>query len=423
MTYWVAGAAIGGAVIGGAVQSSAASKAAKAQTQAAELANETQMAQYNQTREDQAPFMERGNQAGNRLQYLLGLSPTPAGSAKMPSRDELRAQFLPQFTSKGGMQQVDGWEIPDNGAGDSQWTRTTGMAPGAEVIDEVGLNAAIDQHLQQQAQQQAQQQQAAQSDPAYGSLSRSFSAQDMNADPIYSQLAPGIQSSIQRSTNDLNQRGDFANSLLHQFGAADFQKDPGYDFRMREGQKSVENSAAARGMQLSGATLKAMQRFGQDFASNEYGKASDRFSADRSFAANEYGNAFNRLSADRSFGADQMNSSYNRFNTNTTNQYNRLAGVAGTGQQSNALVAGLGANMANQVSQNQLGVGNAQAASGIAGANAVSGAIGQGYNMYQGQQLMNSLGNRGASGTGGSSTLPSGSYQWNGGAVQDWENY
>jgi hypothetical protein len=37
-----------------------------------------------------------------------------------------------------------------------------------------------------------------------------------------------------------------------------------------EGQKGIDNSAAARGGVLSGATLKATERFRQDYATNEY---------------------------------------------------------------------------------------------------------------------------------------------------------
>jgi len=43
-----------------------------------------------------------------------------------------------------------------------------------------------------------------------------------------------------------------------------FQADPGYAFRLSEGQKALERSAAARGGLLSGGTGKALQRFGQE---------------------------------------------------------------------------------------------------------------------------------------------------------------
>lgn len=52
-------------------------------------------------------------------------------------------------------------------------------------------------------------------------------------------------------------------------------------------------------------------------------------------------------------------------------------------------------NTANQISNNQTGAGNARASGYIGSANALTGAIGQGYNMYQGNQMLNLLQNRG----------------------------
>ena len=54
------------------------------------------------------------------------------------------------------------------------------------------------------------------------------------------------------------------------------QMDPGYGFRLGEGLKAIERSAAARGGLMSGATGKALQRYGQDLASQEYGAAYNR---------------------------------------------------------------------------------------------------------------------------------------------------
>jgi hypothetical protein len=52
--------------------------------------------------------------------------------------------------------------------------------------------------------------------------------------------------------------------------------DPGYNFRLGEGMKSLERNAAARGGLISGGALKAAQRYGQDYASNEFGNAYGR---------------------------------------------------------------------------------------------------------------------------------------------------
>ena len=65
------------------------------------------------------------------------------------------------------------------------------------------------------------------------------------------------------------------------FGMDQFQQDPGYAFRMSEGMKGLERSAAARGGLLSGGTLKGIQRFGQDLASQEFQNAFNRYGVER----------------------------------------------------------------------------------------------------------------------------------------------
>ena len=121
----------------------------------------------------------------------------------------------------------------------------------------------------------------------------------------------------------------------------DQNTDPGYGFRFSEGMKGLERGAAARGGLLSGAALKGITRYGQDMGSQEYQ------------------NAFNRYTT--GFNA----------NTGERNQlYNRLAGVAGTGQNAVGSVTAQGANMANNIGNaymtNAANTGNAaMAAAGI----------------------------------------------------------
>jgi hypothetical protein len=140
-----------------------------------------------------------------------------------------------------------------------------------------------------------------------------------------------------------------------EFGMDKFKSDPGYAFRMSEGMKALERSAAARGGLLSGATLKGTQRFGQDLASQEYQ------------------NAFNRYQAER---------------LGTLNPYQALSGTAQT--SANVLTNAAG-NLGGQLGSNIIGAGNAQAAGQIGQANAIVGGLGQGINFYQNQQLLNRL--------------------------------
>jgi hypothetical protein len=75
-------------------------------------------------------------------------------------------------------------------------------------------------------------------------------------------------------------------SMAQPFDMNRFQADPGYGFRMSEGMKALENSAAARGGLLSGSTVKGATRFGQDLASQEYQNAFNRYQVERAARLN-----------------------------------------------------------------------------------------------------------------------------------------
>jgi hypothetical protein len=65
------------------------------------------------------------------------------------------------------------------------------------------------------------------------------------------------------------------------FSMQTFQQDPGYGFRLKEGQQALDRSAAARGGLISGGALKAAQRYGQDMGSQEYMNAFNRYQTER----------------------------------------------------------------------------------------------------------------------------------------------
>ena len=165
-------------------------------------------------------------------------------------------------------------------------------------------------------------------------------------------------------------------SLARPFGTEQFQADPGYAFRQAEGMKALERSAAARGGLLSGGTLKGIQRFGQDLASQEYG------------------NAFNRYQIERSA------------------RLNPLQSLMGSGQSAtNVMTGNIGQSNQNQQA-NILGAGQARASGYVGQANALGGAlssIGQAaasYPLMQAQMnYFNALG-RGGGGGGGSVIQP-----------------
>ena len=80
----------------------------------------------------------------------------------------------------------------------------------------------------------------------------------------------------------VNALADYATASQYTpFGMAQFEADPGYQFRMSEGLKALERSAASRGILQSGGTLKDITRFGQDLASQEYQNAFLRYLEER----------------------------------------------------------------------------------------------------------------------------------------------
>ena len=173
-------------------------------------------------------------------------------------------------------------------------------------------------------------------------------------------------------------------SAMRNFGAGDFQADPGYAFRLSEGLKGMNATAAARGGLLSGNALRAGQEYGQQMGSQEYQNAFNRYQANRAAQAQEYGNAFNRFQTER---------------TNTLAPLQSLAGVGQSATQQaqqaaqNYATGASGAlgNFGNAQASNIIGQGNARASGYIGGANALSGGIGQGINFYQNQQYLNNL--------------------------------
>ena len=65
------------------------------------------------------------------------------------------------------------------------------------------------------------------------------------------------------------------------FGMDQFKADPGYGFRLQEGLKQLGHQAGARGGLISGQTLKGLQDYAQNSASNEYTNAFNRYQTER----------------------------------------------------------------------------------------------------------------------------------------------
>lgn len=125
--------------------------------------------------------------------------------------------------------------------------------------------------------------------------------------------------------------------FMQAYSGQDIYDDPSYQFRLQQGQDSIQSGAAAQGGLLSGATQKALLSYGQEAASQEY------------------------------------NNAYNRFNADQTNQYNRLANLVGMGQNAAAQTGNAGMQTAQAVASNTMAGANAQAANQITQGNIKAG--------------------------------------------------
>ena len=184
-------------------------------------------------------------------------------------------------------------------------------------------------------------------------------------------------------------------SAMKNFGAADFQADPGYAFRLSEGMKALDRTAASRGGLLSGATLKGAQRYGSDLASQEYQNAFNRYQANRATQEQNYGNAFNRFQTERINTLAPLQSLAG-VGQSASQQAAQAAQAYGAGGSSTLGALGAGqtsalANYGAAQGSNIIGAGNARASGYLGGANAVSSSVGQGLKFYQNQNLMNQL--------------------------------
>lgn len=149
---------------------------------------------------------------------------------------------------------------------------------------------------------------------------------------------------VQGQIDGLNSMQSQVQKTPAEIGQDIMSQDPGYQFRLDQGNKAINAAASARGGSMGGGALKDLTRFGQDYSSAEYGKA-----------------------------------------------YDRLASMAGFGERSNNASAASGANYVNNSGQNYADIGNAEAAGAIGGANAISGGLASGANSFMQYNQMNKM--------------------------------
>lgn len=81
-----------------------------------------------------------------------------------------------------------------------------------------------------------------------------------------------------------------------------FEQEPGYQYRLNEGEKGISRMTAAGSLPSGGATLKALNRFNQDYASNEYGNAYNRWADNRNNLINQVGIGYGAAGAGANHG-------------------------------------------------------------------------------------------------------------------------
>lgn len=202
---------------------------------------------------------------------------------------------------------------------------------------------------------------AAQSAAMQGQISNQQMALQREQLEYQKQLQAPYRQAGEQALNKLIPLSDY-----EKFGMDQYKEDPGYAFRLAEGQKALDRQAAARGGLISGGALKAATRYGQEMGSQEYT------------------NAFNRYQTERAAQLQPLQS---------------LAGVGqtaaqtlgGAGQAMTAGMTGALGNYGNAASEAYIGAGNARASGYVGAANAMTQGLGGYLNYNQSQNMLNRL--------------------------------
>lgn len=142
--------------------------------------------------------------------------------------------------------------------------------------------------------------------------------------------ASGDQLMVQNGNDPSNFYRDKLQSMS-QPGGGDFQtSDPSYLFRLQQGQQALERSGGAQGLQGSGNMGIALQNYGQNAASQEFGAQFDRMKQGLGAVSQQYDTQMQRLMKMAGIDNDpaaaaKVNLGIEGENTNriqTANQYN-----------------------------------------------------------------------------------------------------
>lgn len=305
----IAGAGIVSSLMGAKSQAKAAQAAADAQLTGVRESNALQEKIFNQQRADTMPFRNNALAAGNSLYDALGID-TPDYTQNYLSQPQQTAQPKTPLT-------IDQFRQILNTLGPRE-------NPAGYGADGVSSTDPFSQRM-----------------PLGGGISQDDLLKLY--DSLYSQT--GSTGSTQSAEPSMRQRSDSFGWLNKQFTGQDLQNEPGYQFGLREGTNTLQNSAAARGGLLSGNALRGINQYGQDYAGTKYGEAFNRDAANKdrfyNYLSGQYGQGQGANS--------QLNQAGSNYATNAGN--NLMTGAAASGNA--ALASG------NARASGLLGVGNA----------------------------------------------------------------
>jgi len=172
---------------------------------------------------------------------------------------------------------------------------------------------------------------------------------------------------IDIGTRNLETLDQELDELTRPFELADFEADPGFQFRIEQGEKGINNFLASRGLAKSGRAGKELARFNQGEATQEFDRAFNRFQLTQ-------GNRFGRLLTLANVGQQNINTLVSARENKTARNVNTLLG---TGEN---------------VAQLQVGIGEIENAARARRGEAIAGAA---------TSISNTIASGGAAGGGG----------------------
>jgi hypothetical protein len=148
---------------------------------------------------------------------------------------------------------------------------------------------------------------------------------------------------------------------------AQLEQTPGYQFTRDQGLKAVQSANAARGLGMSGASMKGAAAFATGLANNTY---KDQFNLQQT--------RFADVSGLSTLQQNQLQG-----------QASRLQNVASLGENAGAQTGSAGATLAGQAGNSLIAGGNAAAAGTMGASNALTGGINNALGYYQLQNMIN----------------------------------